>query len=126
MQSPEHFSRRQFVQEAAFAATGLALMRLLSSPITTRAAQGTRVMPRTPGRFQLQMRSCRKPAPDGFAYEPVYSEVQWNASDTAIIICDMWIEHPCRLAGQRVDAMAPLFNQVISAARDHGVLIVHA
>ena len=51
---------------------------------------------------------------------------QWEVSETAIIICDMWIEHPCRMAAQRVAAMAPLLNQVISAARDHGALIVHA
>jgi nicotinamidase-related amidase len=52
--------------------------------------------------------------------------VQWNASETAIIICDMWADHPCQLAAIRVARMAPRMNEVISLARDHGVAIIHA
>jgi nicotinamidase-related amidase len=83
-------------------------------------------MSRVPGKFPLRLRQCRKPIPGGLAYEPTYSDAQWEVSETAIIICDMWIEHPCRMAAQRVASMAPLLNQVVSAARDHGALIVHA
>ncbi|MBP85932.1 MAG: hypothetical protein CMJ64_04315 [Planctomycetaceae bacterium] len=52
--------------------------------------------------------------------------VEWNASDTAIIICDMWADHPCKLAAMRVARMAPRMNEVISLARDQGVAIIHA
>jgi len=86
----------------------------------------TRVMPWTPGKFRMNMRRCKKPIPKGIAYKPVVEEVDWNASDTAIIICDMWSDHPCKMAAQRVNEMAPRMNAVISAARDHGALIVHA
>jgi nicotinamidase-related amidase len=38
----------------------------------------------------------------------------------------MWDTHTCSLSAQRVAVMAPRMNQVISAARSLGVMIVHA
>lgn len=55
------------------------------------------------------------------------NEIQeWNADETAIIICDMWDDHWCKSASERVSEMAPLMNNVVSIARIKGVLIVHA
>lgn len=51
---------------------------------------------------------------------------QWNPSQTAIIICDMWDKHWCKDATTRVNELAPRINGVISIARSEGVLIVHA
>lgn len=59
-------------------------------------------------------------------YKVVKESQQWEASQTAIIICDMWNEHWCKGATQRVGEIAPQMNKVLSAARDKGVLIVHA
>ena len=57
----------------------------------------------------------------------IASEIQkWNPSETAIIICDMWDQHWCKGAAERVAEMAPFMNNVISLARDKGILIVHA
>ncbi|MDR2844666.1 MAG: isochorismatase family protein [Puniceicoccales bacterium] len=50
----------------------------------------------------------------------------WKAAETAIIICDMWNEHWCKHATGRVGEMAPVMNEVLTAARDKGVSIVHA
>jgi nicotinamidase-related amidase len=50
----------------------------------------------------------------------------WKASETAIIICDMWDKHWCDSATQRVAAMAPRLNEMIQEARSKGVTIVHA
>src|SRR5882724_7815704 len=52
--------------------------------------------------------------------------LRWEVAQTAIIICDMWDAHTCSLSAQRVAAMAPRMNQVISTARSLGVMIVHA
>jgi type 1 glutamine amidotransferase/nicotinamidase-related amidase len=52
--------------------------------------------------------------------------VQWNPCDTAIIICDMWNQHWCKGATLRVMEMAPRMNEVASAARREGVLVIHA
>ena len=50
----------------------------------------------------------------------------WKASETAVIICDMWDDHTCKGAASRVAAMAPKVDAFVSAARARGVLIVHA
>ena len=52
--------------------------------------------------------------------------LRWEVAQTAIIICDMWDTHTCSLSAQRVAVMAPRMNQVISAARSLGVMIIHA
>ena len=55
------------------------------------------------------------------------NEVQdWQAKETAIVICDMWDKHWCKGATSRVAEMAPHMNKVISIARDKGAHIVHA
>lgn len=90
------------------------------------AAPSTRTHPWIPGQFELRMRSCRKPVPEGLDYHPVHETILWNTSETAIVICDMWAEHPCKMAQQRAADMAPRMNATISAARDHGAFIVHA
>lgn len=57
----------------------------------------------------------------------ISNEIQkWNPAETAIIICDMWDKHWCKGATERVAEMAPLMNEVVSLAREKGVLIVHA
>ncbi len=50
----------------------------------------------------------------------------WASEETAIIICDMWDQHWCKGATGRITEMAPVMNNVVSIARDKGVLIVHA
>lgn len=51
---------------------------------------------------------------------------EWKASETAIIICDMWDEHWCKGATERVGVMAPKINELVKAARKKGVSIIHA
>jgi nicotinamidase-related amidase/type 1 glutamine amidotransferase len=51
---------------------------------------------------------------------------EWNSEETAIIICDMWNEHWCKGATNRVSEMALFMNNVVAIARARGVLIVHA
>jgi len=53
-------------------------------------------------------------------------KAEWQPSKTAIIICDMWDRHWCKGATRRVAEMAPRMNEVVSIARDKGVLIIHA
>jgi nicotinamidase-related amidase len=53
-------------------------------------------------------------------------EVSWAAGETALVLCDVWDHHWCRGAEERLEAMLPRMNQVVRAARDVGVQIVHA
>ena len=50
----------------------------------------------------------------------------WDPALTAVVICDMWDTHTCISAAARVAEMAPRMNEVASALRDRGALIVHA
>jgi len=60
------------------------------------------------------------------AFMLVNETQEWNGKETAIIICDMWDQHWCAGATQRVAEMAPAMNEVISVARNKGAQIVHA
>ncbi len=51
--------------------------------------------------------------------------VSWSATNTAVVICDMWDQHWCKGASARVAEMAPRMNQVVSKLRECGVLVIH-
>jgi nicotinamidase-related amidase len=76
--------------------------------------------PKVPGTLRLRARRRTK------AGGPSEKAVDWPVARTAIIICDMWDTHTCGMSAQRVAAMAPRMNQVISAARSLGVMIIHS
>lgn len=52
--------------------------------------------------------------------------LKWDPSRTAMIICDMWDTHSCKGAAARVARMAPHVDRLAKAAREKGVLIIHA
>ena len=75
--------------------------------------------PKVPGTLRLQARRRAK----GKVSEQL---LEWPVARTAIIICDMWDTHTCGMSAQRVALMAPRMNQVVSAARSLGVMIIHS
>jgi type 1 glutamine amidotransferase/nicotinamidase-related amidase len=75
----------------------------------------------------LLVTRCRVPlADDSSRFRVVQNKVEWDPKQTAIIICDMWNEHWCKGATERVAELAPHINEVVSSARGKGVLIIHA
>ena len=81
--------------------------------------------PKVPGVLELNLRE-RKTEAGGGKVNVVERMARWNVAETAIIVCDMWDDHHCKIAAQRVGVLAPRMNQVLTAARDHGVMIIHA
>lgn len=79
------------------------------------------------GRLALHARSWER-LPDGAenGFQVVQRELDWDPRQTAIVVCDMWDRHWCAGATARVAEMAPRMNAVLKAARDRGVLIIHA
>ena len=59
-------------------------------------------------------------------WEVVTTDHVVPAAVTALIVCDMWDRHWSRGAAERVAAMAPRMNEVITVARTRGVQIIHA
>lgn len=82
--------------------------------------------PKVPGKLNVRLRSRVETAKGSGEFITVVRDTPWDVSKTAIIICDMWDNHYCKEAAQRVSDMAPRMNEVITAARAHGVLIIHA
>jgi nicotinamidase-related amidase len=79
---------------------------------------------KVPGTIALRARSGSEEPPGSVRASELV--LRWEVAQTAIIICDMWDTHTCKLSAQRVAAMAPRMNQVISTARSLGVMIIHA
>jgi nicotinamidase-related amidase len=111
--------RRSFV--------GMLSAAVVSKPQTQDASRGVAIpnRPRVPGTLSLRARTRGEQAPGG-KIRVSGRALHWDVAQTAIVVCDMWDTHTCSMSAQRVAAMAPRMNQVISVARSLGVMIVHA
>jgi nicotinamidase-related amidase len=76
--------------------------------------------------LRLVARSQTRSANDPDRWAETEEIVHWKSSETAIIITDMWDQHWCDGASDRVAAMAPRVNAVVQVARAKGVTIIHA
>ncbi len=110
-------------REVLLAAANTVGVAAMSTFARAREDAATRTIPAVPGRLQVPWRRREK---HGDGLRVVEETVEWQASETAVIVCDMWAEHPCKLAEARVAQMAPRMNEILSLARDHGVAIIHA
>lgn len=63
------------------------------------------------------------PQSDRFATR--FESIEWDAAKTAVIVCDMWDQHWCPNATERVAEMAPRMNEFLKAARARGATIIH-
>lgn len=122
MPSRSFRQRRQFLNTVFQGCVAGSLLPAYSALLAAEPSSTGRQIPAVPGKLSVKLRKRSAVNPT----KPVSIKTEWNASETAIIICDMWADHPCKLAAQRVDRMAPKMNEVISKARDQGVAIIHA
>ena len=83
------------------------------------SSPGTRVQrPHVPGKIRLITRVRRTIDAQKNAFKTITQTTDWEVSKTAIIICDMWDNHYCKSAAQRVSNMVPRMNAVLTAARN--------
>src|SRR6266550_7633466 len=75
--------------------------------------------------LELHTRSCVASTNGSPGWNEAERTVQWEPKRSAIVICDMWNQHWCHGATERVAEMAPRMNEVINAARNRGVFIIH-
>lgn len=76
--------------------------------------------------LDLSLRSRVETEQGSGRFRVVQQQAEWKASETAIIICDMWNEHWCKGATSRVAELAVRMNEAVSKAWEKGVLIIHA
>jgi nicotinamidase-related amidase len=100
----------------------------IGAPLAGQKADEPRVAnrPKVAGLLKLHLRERKETAPGSKQFKAVERTVEWDVSKTAIVVCDMWDDHFCKSAAQRVGVMVPRMNAVLTAARDHGVAIIHA
>ena len=82
--------------------------------------------PKVPGKLRLNLRERREETKGNGDFKIRQRTEDWDVAETAIVVCDMWDDHYCKIAAQRVGVMAPRMNQVLTAARDRGVMILFA
>lgn len=112
---------------------GFAILSVVaeSSTWTRAAAPEAAVVPLTnrpkvPGVLRLHLRERQSEAADRGRVRVVERTVDWNVAETAVIVCDMWDDHRCQIAAQRVGVLARKMNPILTAARDRGLMIIHA
>jgi nicotinamidase-related amidase len=76
--------------------------------------------------MRLKVRERQETRSGSGEFKVVERDVDWEVAKTAIIVCDMWDDIYCKAAKQRIDVMVPKMNAVLSAARNHGITIIHA
>ena len=79
----------------------------------------------TPGDLHLTLRDRTQTNTNSGRWHSTTKAAAWKASETAVVICDMWDKHWCPQATARVGEMAPRMNEVVKAARSSGALIIH-
>jgi nicotinamidase-related amidase len=105
-------------------ATVFLLSLLVAAPSATSTAGGGEKT--APGTLSLGLRKLVETKEGSGRFHTVVQPARWEARKTAIIVCDMWDLHHCLNATRRVGEMAPRMNQVLTEARNRGVLIIHA
>ena len=73
----------------------------------------------------VSIRTAVQPWKSG-SWKQVELSEELDPRRAAIIVCDMWDRHWCRGATERVNELAPKLAKVLAAARQRGVLIIHA
>ncbi|XP_065178759.1 uncharacterized protein LOC135809352 [Sycon ciliatum] len=76
--------------------------------------------------LDITLRSQAASSTGRLAWSSREEVVQWKPAETCIILVDVWDKHWCPTATERLSALAMLMNQTLSAARELGVLIIHA
>lgn len=63
---------------------------------------------------------------DHSIWQVVEEQANWPHEKTALLLCDVWDNHWCRGAVERLEVMIPRMNAVVKNVREHGGTIIHA
>src|SRR2546423_12355461 len=100
------------------------LSLIFSLPVLSPAVTHPAILPPGEGVLTLNLRAQVQSTPG--EWRQVVHKRKVPASQTAIVICDMWDKHWCNGANTRGAAIAKRMEPVLQEARRKGVLIIHA
>ena len=78
------------------------------------------------GKLDLTLRRRTADEENQGNFRVEFNRAEWQAGETAVIICDMWDKHWCPTASTRVEELAPRIDEFVAACRERGVVIIHA
>ncbi|MBT3270042.1 isochorismatase family protein [Candidatus Poribacteria bacterium] len=78
------------------------------------------------GALSLPLRSRVQAFKGVEQWQEITVEESFPYAETALLLCDVWDDHPCEGAVVRLEKMLPRMNEVVGVLRARGVLIVHA
>lgn len=75
--------------------------------------------------FSLRLRYQNK-AQESDRYQRLEREEHWKASETAVIVCDVWDLHHSLNAVRRMNEFVPRMNEMLDEARSRGAVVIHS
>jgi len=75
--------------------------------------------------FDLSLRRQQPGGEDRAFWRTVESPAPWKASETAVIVCDVWDLHHCRRAVERLEEFAPRIAKLCDTVRVAGGTVIH-
>src|SRR6266545_8255941 len=82
---------------------------------------------KTPNRtMRLPLRTRVEAFKGSGVWEGIRFEKDFQVAETGLLICDMWDNHWCSGATQRVNALVKVMAPVVEQARASGIQIIHA
>jgi nicotinamidase-related amidase len=82
--------------------------------------------PNAGGVYELSLRRQQPGAEDRAFWRTIESPAAWKASETAVIVCDVWDLHHCRRAVERLEEFAPRIAKICDTVRAAGGTVIHA
>lgn len=82
--------------------------------------------PNAEGVFDLSLRRQQPGSEDRAFWRTVEFPAPWKASETAVIVCDVWDFHHCRRAVERLAEFAPRIARLCDTVRAAGGTVIHA
>lgn len=76
--------------------------------------------------FSLRLRYQKRTDEEVSNFHRLVREENWNASETAVIVCDVWDLHHCLNAVRRLEEFGPRLNEVLTEARRRGAIVIHS
>ena len=98
---------------------GMLIGSLGALPLLSAAKTSTRIM-------RLPLRTRVEAFKGSGVWEEILFEKEFPVAETGLLICDMWDNHWCSGAAQRVNTLVKVMAPVIEQARAGGLQIIHA
>ena len=76
--------------------------------------------------LNLSVKNRKETSTRSTVFTEKLSNTEWVASETVVIIIDMWQKVELQQINERTNEMVPAMNSMLNSLRNKGVLIIHA